>query len=309
MSVASSVIERNTYLQQPAQTEAAGVDADRLHNSRMRNNLARLLDPANTTQDVVASIDAEGTNVIRTTPVEVEPEEPRSAHDMLYGPRRATKATVTRGIVAQNTQAERQPVFMVTNARADADIFRADNPINAICALNEPIINRQAYASTPAEAYAAARAIAAATAPVAPAPAVQQIQVPESESEDLRPTATTIQYQTIGADGTVIIDSPARAKQEGEIDRPAEREENVKKLTLSRRDKTIIGIIVGLIMAVFVLIIVNSAVISNLNNDIDRLEGMAETARTEMSSAASEYENLTSRENIYNLAVEMGWID
>ena len=309
MSVASSVIERNTYLQQPAQTEAAGVDADRLHNSRMRNNLARLLDPANTTQDVVASIDAEGTNVIRTTPVEVEPEEPRSAHDMLYGPRRATKATVTRGIVAQNTQVERQPVFMVTNARADADIFRADNPINAIGALNEPIINRQAYASTPAEAYAAARAIAAATAPVAPAPAVQQIQVPESESEDLRPTATTIQYQTIGADGTVIIDSPARAKQEGEIDRPAEREENVKKLTLSRRDKTIIGIIVGLIMAVFVLIIVNSAVISNLNNDIDRLEGMAETARTEMSSAASEYENLTSRENIYNSAVDMGWID
>lgn len=304
MSVASSVIERNTYLQQPAQTEAAGVDADRLHNSRMRNNLARLLDPANTTQDVVASIDAEGTNVIRTTPVEVEPEEPRSAHDMLYGPRRATKATVTRGIVAQNTQAERQPVFMVTNARANADIFRADNPINAIGALNEPIINRQAYASTPAEAYAAARAIAAATAP-----AVQQIQVPESESEDLRPTATTIQYQTIGADGTVIIDSPARAKQEGEIDRPAEREENVKKLTLSRRDKTIIGIIVGLIMAVFVLIIVNSAVISNLNNDIDRLEGMAETARTEMSSAASEYENLTSRESVYNLAVEMGWID
>ena len=297
MSVASSVIERNTYLQQPAQTEAAGVDADRLHNSRMRNNLARLLDPANTTQDVVASIDAEGTNVIRTTPVEVEPEEPRSAHDMLYGPRRATKATVTRGIVAQNTQAERQPVFMVTNARADADIFRADNPVNAIGALNEPIINRQAYASTPAEAYAAARAIAAATAPVAPAPAVQQIQVPESESEDLRPTATTIQYQTIGADGTVMID------------RPAEREENVKKLTLSRRDKTIIGIIVGLIMAVFVLIIVNSAVISNLNNDIDRLEGMAETARTEMSSAASEYENLTSRKNIYNLAVEMGWID
>lgn len=198
---------------------------------------------------------------------------------------------------------------MVTNARADADIFRADNPINAIGTLNEPIINRQAYASTPAEAYAAARAIAAATAPVAPAPAVQQIQVPESESEDLRPTATTIQYQTIGADGTVIIDSPARAKQEGEIDRPAEREENVKKLTLSRRDKTIIGIIVGLIMAVFVLIIVNSAVISNLNNDIDRLEGMAETARTEMSSAASEYENLTSRESIYNLAVEMGWID
>ena len=198
---------------------------------------------------------------------------------------------------------------MVTNARADADIFRADNPINAIGTLNEPIINRQAYASTPAEAYAAARAIAAATAPVAPAPAVQQIQVPELESEDLRPTATTIQYQTIGADGTVIIDSPARAKQEGEIDRPAEREENVKKLTLSRRDKTIIGIIVGLIMAVFVLIIVNSAVISNLNNDIDRLEGMAETARTEMSSAASEYENLTSRENIYNLAVEMGWID
>lgn len=304
MSVASSVIERNTYLQQPTRNEAAALDADQLHNARMKNNLARLLDPSNTTEDVVASIDAEGNHVIRTAPVEEEPAAPLSAHDMLYGPRRNTKATVTRGIVANNQPVApvapaapaRQPVYMVTNARADSDLFRADSPIN-----------RQVYASTPAEAYAAARAMAAATAAAAPAPAaVQPVQVVDDESEDLRPTATTIQYQTIGADGSVVINSPAAAQQ----DTAVHAEENIeKKLVLSRRDKTVIGVIVGLILAVFVLIIVNSAVISGLNNDIEILEERASAVQTESMDTAAAYEELVSHDNVYNVALEMGWID
>ncbi len=156
MAAALSVLERNTYLNQTTEAASAVSDAEQLHNARMKNNLARLLNPANTTQDVVASIDAEGTNVIRTAPVEEEPAAPLSAHDMLYGPRRASKATVTRGIVSASEQPARQPVYMVTNARADSDLFRADSPIN-----------RQVYASTPAEAYAAARERAAAAAAAA----------------------------------------------------------------------------------------------------------------------------------------------
>ncbi len=305
MSVASSVIERNTYLQQPTRNEAAALDADQLHNARMKNNLARLLDPSNTTEDVVASIDAEGNHVIRSTPVEEEPQAPLSAHDMLYGPRRNTKATVTRGIVANNQPVQpaapaRQPVYMVTNARADSDLFRADSPIN-----------RQVYASTPAEAYAAARAMADAMAAAAPAPAaapaaVQPVQVANDESEDLRPTATTIQYQTIGADGSVVINSPATAQQNSTV----HSEENTeKKFTLTRRDKTVIGVIVGLILAVFVLIIVNSAVISGLNNDIEILEERASAIQTESMDTAAAYEELVSHDNVYNVALEMGWID
>ncbi len=295
MSVATPVIERNTFVQQPAEREAAAgtVDADALHNSRMKNNLARLLNPKNNLQDVVASIDAEGTQVIRTTPVEEEPEMPRSAHDVLYGARPATKATVTRGIVSANPPVS-QPVYMVQNARADADIFRADNPIN-----------RQVYATTPAEAFAAAKAIAAANpAPVRPAaPAVDE------ESEDLRPTATTIQYQTIGADGAVIINNTTGVRQEGEIVRPEENEEKVSKFSLSKRDKAIIGVVVGLILAVFVLIIVNSAVISNLNNDISMLEGMAQTARVTYLGAMEQFNDLTSYDNVLSVATEQGWIN
>lgn len=303
MSVASSVIERNTFLQQPKEREVSvgNKEAEELHNARMKNNLARLLNPANNIQDVVASIDAEGTQVIQTTPPKQEPSVPLTASEILYGRKSESHAVQpamsapVQPVMSAPVQPAQQPVYMVTGARADADIFRADSPVN-----------RQVYASTPAEAYAAAKAIAAANA-AAQAAAAPQIH--EEESEDLRPTATTIQYQTIGADGTVIIDSPARVRQEGEIARPEEREEKVKKLTLTRRDKVIIGVIVSLILAVFVLIIVNSAIISNLNSDIDMLEGMADAARTAFNSSVSEYNELVSYDNVFNVALEQGWLN
>ena len=152
----------------------------------------------------------------------------------------------------------------------------------------------------PAQAYAAARSMAAAQAAPVAAHA-------EDESEDLRPTATTIQYQTISADGTAIVGR--RTMQEGEISRPAEMQDKTEKITLTRRDKVILGVILGLILAVFVLIIVNSAIISGLNSDITQLEGMADTARAEYSEALAEYDSVTSYDNVYNVAVEQGWIN
>lgn len=297
MAVATPVIERRTYNQSiESEARSAGMTADELHNARMKDNLARLLNPENKIKDVVASIDADGTQVIQAAPEAVQAPERSVAPSVVYGadgiiarPASAVQTPAAESPAYAPAHSAAQPVYVVKNARANADIFRADSPVNRPA---------QAYASTPAQAYEAARAIAAANA----APATE-----EEENEDLRPTPTTIQYQTIGADGTVIINSAARTMQEGEVARPAEREEPAK-ISLTKRDKVIIGVIVSLILAVFVLIIVNSAIISGLNSEIAAYEGMVSDVQSQYAAVAEDLEELTSYDNIYNVAIENGWI-
>lgn len=297
MAVATPVIERRTYNQSiESEARSAGMTADELHNARMKDNLARLLNPENKIKDVVASIDADGTQVIQAAPEAVQAPERSVAPSVVYGadgiiarPASAVQTPAAEAPAYAPAHSAAQPVYVVKNARANADIFRADSPVNRPA---------QAYASTPAQAYEAARAMAAANA----APATE-----EEENEDLRPTPTTIQYQTIGADGTVIINSAARTMQEGEIARPAEREEPAR-ISLTKRDKVIIGVIVSLILAVFVLIIVNSAIISGLNSEIAAYEGMVSDVQSQYAAVAEDLEELTSYDNIYNVAIENGWI-
>lgn len=297
MAVATPVIERRTYNQSiESEARSAGMTADELHNARMKDNLARLLNPENKIKDVVASIDADGTQVIQAAPEAVQAPVASAAPSVVYGadgiiarPASAVQTPAAEEPVYAPAHSAARPVYVVKNARANADIFRADSPVNRPA---------QAYASTPAQAYEAARAMAAANA----APATE-----EEESEDLRPTPTTIQYQTIGADGTVIINSAARTMQEGEVARPAEREEPAK-ISLTKRDKVIIGVIVSLILAVFVLIIVNSAIISGLNSEIAAYEGMVSDVQSQYAAVAEDLEELTSYDNIYNVAIENGWI-
>lgn len=297
MAVATPVIERRTYNQSiESEARSAGMTADELHNARMKDNLARLLNPENKIKDVVASIDADGTQVIQAAPEAVQAPERSVAPSVVYGadgiiarPASAVQTPAAESPAYAPAHSAAQPVYVVKNARANADIFRADSPVNR---------PEQAYAATPAQAYEAARAMAAANA----APATE-----EEENEDLRPTPTTIQYQTIGADGTVIINSAARTMQEGEISRPAEREEPAK-ISLTKRDKVIIGVIVSLILAVFVLIIVNSAIISGLNSEIAAYEGMVSDVQSQYAAVAEDLEELTSYDNIYNVAIENGWI-
>ena len=297
MAVATPVIERRTYNQSiESEARSAGMTADELHNARMKDNLARLLNPENKIKDVVASIDADGTQVIQAAPEAVQAPERSVAPSVVYGadgiiarPASAVQTPAAEAPAYAPAHSAAQPVYVVKNARANADIFRADSPVNRPA---------QAYASTPAQAYEAARAMAAANA----APATE-----EEENEDLRPTPTTIQYQTIGTDGTVIINSAARTMQEGEIARPAEREEPAK-ISLTKRDKVIIGVIVSLILAVFVLIIVNSAIISGLNSEIAAYEGMVSDVQSQYAAVAEDLEELTSYDNIYNVAIENGWI-
>lgn len=297
MAVATPVIERRTYNQSiESEARSAGMTADELHNARMKDNLARLLNPENKIKDVVASIDADGTQVIQAAPEAVQAPERSVVPSVVYGadgiiarPASAVQTPAAESPAYAPAHSAAQPVYVVKNARANADIFRADSPVNRPA---------QAYAATPAQAYEAARAMAAANA----APATE-----EEENEDLRPTPTTIQYQTIGADGTVIINSAARTMQEGEVARPAEREEPAK-ISLTKRDKVIIGVIVSLILAVFVLIIVNSAIISGLNSEIAAYEGMVSDVQSQYAAVAEDLEELTSYDNIYNVAIENGWI-
>lgn len=248
MAVATPIIERKISRQV---SENAGMTADELHNARMGNNLARLLNPEYKIKDIVASIDAEGSDVVATAP---------AAEQQVQSP--APARQYDNGIIARRAPA--QEVYTVKNARADADIFRADSAVNRISAQ---------------------------------APA-------EEDNEDLRPTPTTIQYQTISADGTAIA-GRSRAMHEGEISRTADEGKSIR---LTKRDKIVLGVIVGLILAVFVLIIVNSAVISNLNSDIEYFEGRVEGARAAQSQVAAELEELTSDDHILEVAEDMGWI-
>ena len=58
----------------------------------------------------------------------------------------------------------------------------------------------------------------------------------------------------------------------------------------------------------FVLIIVNSAIISGLNSEIAAYEGMVSDVQSQYAAVAEDLEELTSYDNIYNVAIENGWI-
>ena len=81
----------------------------------------------------------------------------------------------------------------------------------------------------------------------------------EEENEDLRPTPTTIQYKTTGVQNTV---------EEGKIANIGAE----KRTSLNKKEKIIIAVVVSAIIALFALIIINSAIISNLNNDLNSLQ-------------------------------------
>ena len=83
--------------------------------------------------------------------------------------------------------------------------------------------------------------------------------ISEEENEDLRPTRTTIQYRTNNA---------ANSVEEGQIT----NKRAGKRINLSKRDKIIAAVVISIVVAIFALIIINSVLISGLNNDISSLQ-------------------------------------
>ena len=172
-------------------------------------------------------------------------------------------------IVKRDREEERDEtasgVYLVRNARADADIFRADSALNRRVAIRSAVT----------------------------------VQGDEEENEDLRPTQTTIQYRTSEVKKTV---------EEGKI---GIRQES-KKLSLTKKDKIIIAVALSVIVALFVLIIVNSAVISNLNSEVSALQNtLTETQNVYVETNAAKQAYLEEdniREVVKDFAEENGMI-
>ena len=97
-----------------------------------------------------------------------------------------------------------------------------------------------------------------------PVVAVQQVMF-EEENEDLVPTRTTMQYTSANKE----------VDEEGSIENGATK----KRVHLAKRDKVIIATVISVIVALFVLIIVNSAMISRVNGDIKNLQSSLNKAR------------------------------
>ena len=90
--------------------------------------------------------------------------------------------------------------------------------------------------------------------------AVQEnVQQEEEENEDSLPTPTTIQYRSAVVRNTV---------EEGQISNAGAE----KRTKLSKKEKIIIAAVISVIVALFALIIINSAIISSLNSDIGSLQ-------------------------------------
>ncbi|MDE6850214.1 MAG: hypothetical protein K2J54_02690 [Clostridia bacterium] len=122
--------------------------------------------------------------------------------------------------------------YIVENARADAAIFRADSAINARIGQVAEIQTAEVAVATPTE----------------------------EENEDLRPTSTTIQYQTIGV---------ASVKKESETEK--------KSFVFGKREKIIVAVFVAVVIALITLVIVNATIISNLNAEISTVQNSITT--------------------------------
>lgn len=134
MAVDAPVLERFTNASDETRSVPSRMDivAEEEHNARIRDRYARLINPENKIEDVFD--------------------------------RTEEKAVAPAVAPAPVRQAE---PYRVVNARADADIFRADSAIN--------IRRAQMAESKPVETVVSV----------------------EEENEDLRPTPTTIQYRTV----------------------------------------------------------------------------------------------------------------
>lgn len=228
MSVATPVLERNADTKErehKREYRDTFMTADERHNSQISENYAKLINPDSKLGDIIAA------KRVAEVPAPVESLIP------------------VRQAVAQKP-------YLVENARVDADIFRADNPVNRKLIESAGI----------GEIYS---------------------QYEEEENEDLRPTMTTIQYKSVGS--VEYKEGIKKAKASGKIEtKPAQ----TKKLSLSKKDKIIIAVALAVIIALFVLIIVNSAVISSLSSDVNSLQTtltQAETTYTEVLAEKTQY--------------------
>lgn len=228
------VLERTEERRVPQMNAVIGAEKtiDEQHNARISETYKKLINPTAKVDDIL--------DRSRTAPVQ---------------PRKELFA---------DAAIDNKP-YLVENARADAEIFRADNPIN-----------RRFLGLQPVETA---------------------MDNSEEENEDLRPTQTTIQYKTKDALSTVEEDKIESANA-------ARRE------SLSKKERITIAVIVSAIVAMIVLIIVNSAILSGMNNEVSYLQSSLETVKAAYSTIEEEVGNaaLQAVENAEELAENLGLV-
>ena len=99
----------------------------------------------------------------------------------------------------------------------------------------------------------------------------------EEENEDLRPTLETIKYRTENKSKIVIDDKISNKKS--------------RLSKLSKRDIIIIAATALVVLALFILVVINSAVLSNIKNEIDYLQSDHAIEREDYNEAIKIKEN------------------
>ena len=169
MAVATPVLERQTIQPQ------ADISSDALHNAQIKENYRRLMDPNfgtdNSKGSTAAMSKEQALEDLRASILRhSKPAQPEIAQAPVrqaeYVQPVTVRPVVEQPVVQQPAMVQAaQPAQpdLVTKARADAEIFRADSPVN------QRFVN----------------------------PAQAPVVIDEEENEDLRPTMTTIQYKNM----------------------------------------------------------------------------------------------------------------
>lgn len=196
--------------------------AEEEHNARIKDRYRKLINPENKIEDVLPAA------YVQTSVYDQPAVQP-----------------------VMRSFAQPEPVlsrpYQVENARASADIFRADSAINRMMA--ESAMEQQITDVAPAE----------------------------EESEDLRPTPTTIQYQTIDA-----------ADEQKKVSFATDKRSHM----FGKREKIIVAVFVAIVVALFVLVVVNASVIANLNADIAQVQDSITTVRGALAGVNSTVEEI-----------------
>lgn len=269
--------------------------ADREHNSQISANYKRLINPevhideALGRVSVAENVTAAEPVVMQNAPVSAPVAAPVSAPAAREYTYIAPEAASTPSYTADNGQ----KLYRAPSARTDSAIFRADSIINARAAV-APVNEYAPVAPVTAPQPAAAEQPVSSAMPVEDISLrlirpVSSAQEDEEESEDLRPTQTTIQYKTKSGEIT---------EDEGRIEVYGTQ----KHFAFTKKEKITAAVIFSVIVALFALIIINSVIISGINSDIASLQTSLVDAKANYSAVQEQIDDIF--ENGEQIAME-----
>ncbi len=261
MAVATPVLERR--ISGYGVTDyAAAANTDEAHNARIKDNYARLINPDTKLDEIMGREEIKKADTVARQPVSAHVGNESAAYAQSVASTYNQPGRIDRQEVSASAANCDAAAYLVTGARADSEIFRADSAVN-----------RRLFAQ--------------------PVSAVSQpVIVSEDENEDLRPTATTIQYRSAEQTGTNAVIRPVTKSS----------------ARVGKREKIIIGAFVGVVVALFTLVIINSAIISGLNNAVDNAENSFNEVQSRYNLLQDSIDDARSPETVYQFAEDNGMI-